>query len=162
MTVIINSWMRYIKFILLFVICVSLSSCGIYKEVEFIGVEDILVKEFSVTAIIIEVKAIINNPNGFDITIFDSDLDFIVNGTKLGKARFDANIILTKKAQETYTFMIKADMEGLASKVGLLFPILMTGKAKVKVKGDIFVKALGMKKKAPIEFVEEITFKGLI
>ncbi|MBT6438928.1 MAG: hypothetical protein HOK72_04420 [Flavobacteriales bacterium] len=150
--------MRYIKFILLIATCVSLNSCGIYKEVEFIGVEDILVKEFSATAIIIEVKAIINNPNGFDITIFDSDLDFIVNGTKLGKARFDDNIILTKKAQEKYSFMIKADMEGLASKVGLLFPILMKGKAKVKVKGDIFVKALGMKKKTPIEFVEEITF----
>ena len=85
-------------------------------------------------------------------------LNLFVNGTKLGKARFDDNIVLKKKAQETYSFTIKADMEDLSSKVGLLFPILMTGKAKVKVKGDVFAKALGMKKKAPIEFIEEISF----
>jgi LEA14-like dessication related protein len=147
-----------VRLILLFAISISLSSCGIYKDVEFVGVDDVSVKEFSATAIIVEVKAVINNPNGFDITIYDSDLDFIVNGTKLGKAKIDETIVLIKKAQNTYTFIVKADTEGLSSKMGLLFPILMTGKAKVKVKGDIFAKALGMKKKAPIEFAEEIAF----
>ena len=150
--------MNNLKLVFLFAISMSLSSCGIYKEVQFKGVKDVSVKEFTTSAIVVEVQAIINNPNGFDITIFDSDLDFIVNGTKLGKAKIADKIVLKKKAQDTYTFVLKADMEDLSSKVGLLLPILLTGKAKVKIKGKVLAKAIGMKKKVPIEFIEEIVF----
>ncbi len=52
-------------------------------------------------------------------------------------------------------------MQGLSGKMGVLFPILLTGKATVKVKGNVLAKALGLKKKAPIEFVEELSFKAI-
>ena len=139
-------------------ITVVLFSCGIYKQVQFKGVEDVSVQQFSQTAIVVEVAAIIDNPNGYDITLYDSDLDFMVNGTKMGKATIDRSITLKKKAKDTYSFVVKADTQGLGAKMGVLLPILLTGKATVKVKGVVLAKALGLKKKAPIEFVEEIAF----
>jgi LEA14-like dessication related protein len=146
------------QFVLLLFITFGLSSCGIYQPVQFKGVEDVSVQQFSQTAIVVEVQAIIDNPNGYNITIYDSDLDFMVNGTKFGKAKIDRTITLKKKAKDTYTFVVKADMQGLSGKMGVLFPILLTGKATVKVKGNVLAKALGLKKKAPIEFVEELSF----
>lgn len=150
--------MNSLKIIFLFTLTISLSSCGIYKEVEFVEVDNVNVKEFSTSAIIFEIKAVINNPNRFNITISDSDLDFIVNGTHIGKANIDETIVLKKKQEGTYTFILKADMDGLFSKVGLLLPILLSGKAKVKVKGNILAKVHGINKIAPVEFDEEIVF----
>ena len=137
--------MNSLKIIFLFTLTISLSSCGIYKEVEFVEVDNVNVKEFSTSAIIFEITAVINNPNRFNITISDSDLDFIVNGTHIGKANIDETIVLKKKQEGTYTFILKADMDGLFSKVGLLLPILLSGKAKVKVKGNILAKVHGIK-----------------
>ncbi len=85
------------QFVLLLFITFGLSSCGIYQPVQFKGVEDVSVQQFSQTAIVVEVQAIIDNPNGYNITIYDSDLDFMVNGTKFGKAKIDRTITLKRK-----------------------------------------------------------------
>ena len=82
----------------------------------------------------------------------------IVNGTHIGKANIDETIVLKKKQEGTYTFILKADMDGLFSKVGLLLPILLSGKAKVNIKGNILAKVHGINKIAPVEFDEEIVF----
>ena len=143
---------------LLLTLLVSLTSCGAYKDVQLKGVEDVSVKEFTNSAIVVEVKAKIHNPNGYDITIYDTDLDFTVNGTKLGKAKMDENIVLKKKSEEVYTIIARADTEDISSKMGLLFPILMTGRAKINVKGDVYAKALFVKKKVPVEMKQEVKF----
>lgn len=143
---------------LLLLTSLSLVSCLSYKDVQFKGVEDFNVKNFSQKEIVVEVSAKVNNPNSYNITIVDSDLDLFLNGTKMGKATIDSHIKLKKKTEQVYTFMVKANMSNIGSKVQALFPILLAKRAAVKINGSIKAKAMGARKSVPIDVSEQLSF----
>jgi LEA14-like dessication related protein len=133
-----------------------LTSCIAYKQLEFKGIEDVLVNEFSQKGIDVEIKANIYNPNGYNIKIVGSELDFYVAGTKIGCADIDNNIVIKKKLEKTYAIRLKADPSQIKLGLTTMLGILFTQKANVRVKGLIKAKALGVSKNVPVDFEQSI------
>lgn len=142
-------------------LCVSLiffGSCMIYKDVELVGVKNVKLNQFSLKGIEAEVSLRVKNPNGYKITIVDSDLDIILNGKPFGKAKIKENVVLKKKSDEVHKITIKSKVGSVAQ--GALSSLLglLTQKAvNVRLKGDIKAKALVISKKIPIDIEEKVS-----
>lgn len=132
------------------------SSCEVFEELVFKGIEDVNVREFSQKGIDVEIKAKIFNPNAFNIKIVDSDLDFYVAGTKIGGASIDDNIKIHKKLEKDYSIRLKAAPDQLKLGLATMMQILFTGKASVRVKGNIKARALAITKSVPVDFEQTI------
>lgn len=132
------------------------TSCLTFQELDFKGIEDVKVNEFSQKGIDVEIKANIYNPNNYNIKIVDSDLDFYLGGVKVGRGNIDKNITLKKKLEKTYTFRLKADPGQMQLGLGTIMQMLFTQTATVGVKGTIKGRALGMSQKVPVEFEQKI------
>ena len=141
--------------ILYIISALFLFSCQVYKNVEFKGVEDVKVNEFSKKGIDVDLKVKIFNPNTYNIKIDESDLDFYIAGTKVGKAQIEA-IKLKKKTEQSYDISLKAAPDQLKLGLSTMMSILFSGKATVGVKGELKAKALVVSKVIPVNFEQTI------
>ena len=120
-------------------------------------VEDFVVHEFSADIVSADVILKVGNPNWYKIKLVDSDIDVKLNGNKMGKLHLREPLSLPKKDTTIQTLRVTADltsMEGdfFSNTLSLLF------KKTALVEADGYVKgrALGIGKKVPVGFEEEI------
>lgn len=132
------------------------TSCLTYEDIDFKGIDDVKVNEFSQKGIDVEIMANIYNPNNYNIKIVDSDLDFYLGNTKVGRGTIDKNITIKKKLEKSYTFRLKADPGQMQMGITNILQMLFTQTATVGVKGTIKVRAMGVSKTIPVDFKEKI------
>jgi len=149
-----NTFFKYCT-ILLFVF--SLSSCLEYKEVEVIKIVEISVKEISVKGVDVEVAMQVKNPNNYNISIVDSDLNLLIKGKKMGSATIKEKVTLKKKSTAVYRFTLQSSFKDLSlSSLPVLMSIMGQNSMEVQIVGDIKAQAKGISKRVPIDFTEKV------
>ena len=99
----------------------------------------------------------IKNPNNYNISIVDSDLQLFAKGNKVGTANIENKVTLPKKSNQIHRFIITSSLKDMGASA---FPILMSvlggDDIEVQVAGDIKAKAKGIGKRFPVDFKEKV------
>ena len=133
-----------------------LTSCFDYEDVEFKGVQNIGLHDRSGGTITVRIDMKVNNPNSYNIKINKSSLDVFVNGSKVGKTKMKNNIVLKKNHQDVYSLYLTLSEKELKRSALSSIGSLLTGRMKVRIKGEIKAKVYGIGKKFPIDVEEPV------
>lgn len=138
-------------------IVISTIGCMTYKDVEMIEVTDIGVKQFTTKGVEVEVAMQIKNPNKYNISIVDSDLELFAKGNRIGTANIDNKVTLPKKSNQIHRFIITSSLKDMGtSALPVLMSVLGGGSIELQIKGDIKAKAKGIGKRFPVNFKEKV------
>lgn len=150
--------MKAFKNILLFFsISFMLASCTAYDDVEVLSVKDIEVIEFSQDAIQAYVDLELENPNWYNVKIIDSELELFLNDKPMGKVTLGEKVKIPRKSTTVQRVHILSDLEDLETNfLQNVLTLLFNKTTKLEVKGWIEGKGFVVRKKVPIEVVEEI------
>jgi len=144
----------YLSFI---IISISTIGCMTYKEVEIIEVTDVSLKQFTAKGVEVEVAMQIKNPNNYNISIVDSDLELFAKGSRVGIAKVEKKITLLKKSNQIHRFIIKASLKDLGiGAIPLAMSVLGGEPIDIHIKGDIKAKAKGVGKRFPVDFKKTV------
>lgn len=147
--------LKYLVFFSL--LAVFFTSCVDYTDVEIIGLKGLQLEKINQSGIKAKVSLQIKNPNNYNISIVNSDLDLYVNGNKLGKAELKNKIILKKNSNEINQFIVESNFTNAGMAV---LPSLLSAITKknipLKIVGTIKGKAFWVTKKIPVEFSENV------
>jgi LEA14-like dessication related protein len=138
-----------------------LTSCFDYKDVDFKGVQNIGLEDRSGGTITVRIDMKVNNPNSYNIKINKSSLDVFVNGSKVGKTKMNNNVVLKKNHQDVYPLYLTLSEKELKRSALTSIGSLLTGKMKVRIKGDIKAKVYGIGKKFPIDVEEPVNLGSI-
>ena len=138
-----------------------LTSCFDYEDVEFKGVQNIGLDDRSGGTITVRIDMKVNNPNSYNIKINKSSLDVFVNGSKVGKTKMKNNIVLKKNHQDLYSLYLTLSEKELKRSALSSIGSLLTGRMKVRIKGNIKAKVYGIGKKFPIDVEEPVNLSSL-
>jgi LEA14-like dessication related protein len=140
---------------------VFLTSCFDYEDVEFKGVQNIGLEDRSGGNITVRIDMKVNNPNNYNIKIKKSSLDVFVNGSKVGHTKMKNNTVLKKNQQDVYPLYLTLSEKELKSSALSSIGSLLTGKMKVRIKGEIKAKVYSIGKKVPIDVEEPVNLGAL-
>ena len=139
------------------------SSCLTYEEVDIKEIDDIKVENLLTsskqTKLILKIK--IHNPNTYTIKIKDADLNLFIGKKDLGKLKLQDVVVLKKKTEKVQTITLLPSSKSIfrdALKGATV--ALFTGKIRVRVKGRIKGKALGIGKWFDVDHSEQIDLAG--
>lgn len=147
-----------LRLLLVFFSVLMLQACVSYSDVEFLGMQGYKINKFTGEELELELMAKLKNPNNYRIKVVDTDMNIFINGAESGKAVLGNKVILKRQSEETHKILIKAQLKNAFSSglTGLLS--MFTGQPmKVGIKGDIKARAMGISKKVPMEFEQNIT-----
>jgi LEA14-like dessication related protein len=153
---------KFIVFFLLFAgMLLHFSSCTMYKEVEVQEVLEVKIIEFDTDGADCEITMTVKNPNGYKISLTESEVDLFFEGKFLGNVELTEQIVLPKRSVSTVQLKCLADYESLQSVMGNFITILFKSEYVMEGKGYVKGKALLVSKKFPVEFKEKITREDL-
>ena len=134
-----------------------LFSCIEYKDVVVKDVSDINVKSLTTDKVEIEFKMLIDNPNKYQISVVDSDLELFIKNDKIGSAKIKKKIVLPKNSTHNHTVVIEtglADM--LSGALPVLLGLMFDKSIELQVKGEIRARAKSLSKSFPVDFKERV------
>jgi LEA14-like dessication related protein len=158
-------FIRYIKMIKSILYCFLftslLLSCNI-QDVELVKVNGYNVGQSSSDKIKLTLNMRIDNPNNFKIAVKKTDLNLFVSGSDAGKIILEEKIIILKKTETDYDFVLIADQKHVSRAVVQAgIGIALTGKVNINVKGWIKGKVFGIGKKIDIDEKQSLSIKDL-
>lgn len=142
----------------LYILCfLTLTSCGDFQDVTFLGIDSMKVNKLSQQGLDIDVTAKIKNPNNVAFTIYKSDLDATFSGMNVGKASITKNVKIKANSEQSYTFNVKSNFSKLsAGELPNLLSIAMSRSIKVGLKGNLKVGKMLVKKEYPVDMTKNI------
>lgn len=148
------------NYFFLFLLSVTLFSCGGFKELSISGIEKPKLNNLSKEGIDAEFGIKIKNPNSMGVTVYRSEFEGTINGIDIGKINLYKKVKIKRNSDETETFYVKTDF----SKLGLdgimkILPIISSGNATLALKGNLRAGKWFYKKKFPVEFSKTINLK---
>lgn len=146
------------KTLLLILISVVLYSCQV-KEVEVSDIESFRIVNIDDKYVTIDLAAKIKNPNNFSFTISKVDLDASFNGVSLGKINKVQDVRIKKNSNELQHLVFKIELKQITKGSLLFLSTLLTGKAKIKVKGFIKVTKFPFTKKIEVDYNKSTKFQ---
>lgn len=152
--------MKAIHSIFFLLLLVGTTSCLTYEDVQLESFDGVQVENFAQKSVKLRVNATIFNPNGYKIKIKKSDLDVLVDGTKIGIAKTLDKVVLPKKATESQSVLIELTLDGKTALMAVM-PKLMKGSSEVQIKGKVKAKALGIGKKFDVDFKHKLSARDV-
>ena len=148
------------KFSIVLILILSFSSCT-YEDVEITEIRYVRLVEFSTKGLVVESDIKIKNPNGFSLSMVDSEFDIYVKGSKLAKASVDNKIKIPKKSEEYHKVVMKSDFKDFAdgALVRMLGFSMGSKEIDFKVDGYVIGKAFFIKKKVRVSHEEKVPLK---
>ncbi len=144
-------------YILVLFAAVCFCSCSSIEPLTVSKVEKVKLKDFSKNSATLEVTFIIKNPNRYKFKITDNNFNVFLNNAELGSAKIKKKIIIPKKSEDSYTFLIESNFSRLAmASIPSLLNMFRTKQVELKLIGDVKVKTLGVGKRFPIEIIEKV------
>jgi LEA14-like dessication related protein len=148
--------------IILTVVCMSvLSSCKLYTDVEFKGVRSTKFGEFNREGVTCDITLEIYNPNPYKITLLDSDIELMLEGTKLGHVELPSTAVLDAEDKSLLTMTCKVPGESIPAIAGSAIGLVFKKDLMLEGKGTLRAKALLISKTFPVEFKQRITKEDL-
>ena len=148
------SYKSYVVFIGL---CVLFSSCIVYQEVEYKGIENISFGKIKDSTIPIHLDVRVFNPNKYNIKIIKSFFDLYLNGKQLGKSSSSKDIIIVKNKEDIYRILIELKSSEVTKSLFSSLGFIFGQQVSFEIKGKIVAKALGIKKKFNINEKQKIS-----
>ncbi|MDA9312353.1 LEA type 2 family protein [Vicingaceae bacterium] len=148
------------KFSIILILILSFDSCT-YEEVEITDIKYVKLVEFSQKGLVVESEIKIKNPNGFQLSMVDSEFDIYIKGSKLAKANVDNNIRIPKNSEEYHKVMMKSNFEDFAdgAMIRLLGLTLGSKEIDFKVDGYVTGRAFFIKKKVRVSHEAKVPLK---
>lgn len=138
-------------------VIIFLSSCGDFQDITFEGVEKLKVNKLGKDGLDMDVTAKIKNPNRMAFTIYKSEMDVELSGMKIGLSKLNNNIKIKANSEQAYTFNIVSNFEKLnLFELPSLLTIFTKRSITVKMKGDLNVGKMFLKKKYPVDFNKNV------
>ncbi|HYG51391.1 MAG TPA: hypothetical protein VD905_10835 [Flavobacteriales bacterium] len=149
------------KFFFISIAFLFLTSCAI-QDVELVQMNGYQFSGIDQKEMKLTVKARINNENKFNIKIKKTKLNLSLNGNDGGELTLESPVVLAKKAEDDYEFVIVARADKVKSAIiAAAIPIAMSGKVNVSIKGWVKGKVFGFGKKIDVEYKESFSVKDL-
>jgi LEA14-like dessication related protein len=146
-------------FIALFSFLLLLNSCKVYEDPEFRSIENLTIKKFSKSEIILTADAILYNPNRVSITLNEIDLNITVNNIEVNHFKQTSSSKINGKKEFTLpveiSFPTKKIFDNLLSTIALL---QNKKELEVKYEGQVQFKAVGINFKVPVDYSGKIGF----
>tara|TARA_B110000503_G_C7170817_1_gene424181 strand:- start:2372 stop:2839 length:468 start_codon:yes stop_codon:yes gene_type:complete len=151
---------KFYKFSVVLILLLSFSSCT-YEEVEITEIKYVKLIEFSQKGLVVESEIKIKNPNGFQLSMVDSEFDIYIKGSKLAKASVNNKIKIPKNSEEFHKVVMKSDFEDFAegALIQMLGLTLVSKEVDFKVDGYVTGKVLLFKKKVHVSHEEKVPLK---
>jgi len=153
---------KYLKYCLIGLCLISLSSCYQYEEVEIKEIKSVKFVELSEKGLVVESEIKLYNPNNYNIKILKSNFDVYVKDLKVGTARIDNKLNIEKDSERYYNLIIKSDYKDInESAIPKLIALTALGSDKIPVKIDGYLvgKVFLIRKKIEIEKEELVPLK---
>jgi LEA14-like dessication related protein len=152
--------MRKLKYTFLFVIAaITFASCGSIQPLSISKVENVKLKNFSSSAASIEVTMVVSNPNPYRFKMVDNHLDLFLNKTEMGRVNIKEKIIIPRKSERAYTFVVETQFSNLAmGSIPSLVNMFLSKQLELKLVGDVKVRSMFISKRFPIEIIERVPF----
>lgn len=118
-----------------------------------------------ITSDSLEVKVNMNiyNPNKFDISILNYNLDILLNDASLGNTRAANPIILSGNKNNNVTFTLTAGKNEIMKNVlPLMKSLFSNDKVKMTLKGPATFKAKGIRKQFRINHSEKVDVREFL
>lgn len=138
-----------------------LSSCE-FKDIELKEVQNVEVASINKNEIEGVVSVVLNNPNGFSVTIKEADFIILAGDVEIGSAQLNESFKIAANSEESYPIKLRGDASkalsgGISAVVGMLF-----GKEpKILLKGDIKARSFIFTKTVPVELETDIKLSDL-
>jgi LEA14-like dessication related protein len=142
----------------------TFSSCSLYEDVEFLGVQDYSFAQMEGSQIKASITFKINNPNFYSIKLKKSDFEIFLDNDKLGSASMLEDMKIIKKKEGEYTLNLAMQESELKNSI---IPLLKKAFSKktvtFRIKGRVKAKVWGvLGKKFDINEAEEVSIQDLI
>jgi len=140
-----------------------MQACITYEDVEINEIKDYKVENLLDTSkdfkLILVVE--VDNPNTYNITLKETDLNLFIEKKDLGKVRLESPVKMPKKTVSTQEFVIKPESRSMIiSALGGAGNVFKDGKVDIRVKGRVKGKAFGLSKWFDVNHKETIDLKG--
>ena len=153
--------MKIFSFSLLLIFLVS--ACSQPKEPEFQSVKNIELIEFTDKNVVINAEAVFHNPNVYTCTLENSDIDVMVNGINVGKAKQKESTAIPANANFTMPLQIQFPPSKIFkdknSLINLALSALGGKKIDLQYKGSVTVSVLEIPFTIPIDYTDELNLK---
>jgi LEA14-like dessication related protein len=135
----------------LLVSCESISPLSVSKF------EDVNVKSINTSGVALEVTMVVKNPNAYRFKMVDNQLNLFVNKTEMGTVSIKDKIVVPRKSEKSYTFLVETQFSNLAlGSIPSLINIFMSKQVELKLVGDVKVRSMMISKRFPIEIIEKV------
>lgn len=148
----------FFRYFSLLLVIVSLQGCIAFKDLEFKGIENYKIEEFSMKGIKLNLGVKLENPNWFAIKAKGGQINVKANGINLGKFSITKKVKIPKKSDGVVNVGIEAKTKNLigTSLLSLMSLATKGGKFKIEIDGYIHAGALGLSKKVKVSTTEYI------
>ena len=143
------------KLLELILLAFLLSSCN-YENVEVTGVKEIKLSDINAKSLKIYGEVKILNPNSYPINIKRIDADVFINSKKTGKAKLLKKIRIPANSHEFIQAEIETEIDGGSlNLLPLVLQSAFSGKADIRLVGDMKAGTYLYGKKIPFDFTEQ-------
>ena len=148
---------RYKLYIIFIGLCVLFSSCIVYQEVEYKGIENISFGKIKDSQIPIYLDVKVFNPNKYNIKIKKTVFDFYLNGKHLGESSSSKDIVILKNKEDIYSILIEIKSYEVSKSIFSSLGFIFGKPVSFEIKGAIVAIALGIKKRFNINEKQQIS-----
>ncbi|NND95045.1 MAG: LEA type 2 family protein [Flavobacteriales bacterium] len=146
--------------LMLSLLLLGLSSCEV-EDVTLVDLTKVEIDRIEKQEMYLDVSAILDNPNSFNIKVKDSDFDLYMEDRYIGKANLENQFTLESGSEKEYDLEIRAQGERMnAEMLPIMLTAALTGKVRVRLDGSITGKVYFISRSVDVDIEEEVLFKG--
>jgi len=151
------------KYILLALTGLLLSSCLKYQDIEIKGIEKVQTPRFENKELLIDIDVRINNVNPYKIKVKPSELQVYIDNDFIGTVFLDEKVVIRRKAENTYTAKLRGKMaDGMLM---TMMRVALKSQVTLQLKGELKGAVYGFPSKLDVDqqrVIETAQLKGLI
>ena len=136
--------------------------CITYQEIEFKGIESFMIGNPLEKEIPIYLDVRINNPNTYNININKAIFDVYIKNTHLGKSTITKRVVLEKGSDQTYPIIFNTTRKAIGNSFLSSLGMILGRNVNIRIKGVVFVKALGIRKKFDLDVKEAVNISEML
>lgn len=153
-------YLRHTLFLLAALLCMQ--SCMSIEDVELVNVNNYNLTRTTDNKMRVKVNIRLDNPNKFKIKVKKTKIMLDINGNDAGEIKLEEPVVLEKKTESDYDFILSADPDKIARATAAAgLNIALSGKVTVKLKGWVKGKAFGLGKKIQVNEQKSLSLKDL-
>ena len=133
--------MKKYLYIILLSLPLLFQGCFSYEEIKVVKVKDVTYQEFRGNVLKLSIKAIINNPNYFNVKITNANMVLRLNDRVLGNIMQVERLEIKGQTEKEYEMFLSIDMKDLTSNMIGIYRVLMNNPKNLNLSGTVEVKS---------------------